>query len=197
MMDFEYGKIVDLKEDERGYITITINQNIAFKKISKKFNVWDVEYLKKTMGAALRIDSMVRFRSVKSGRFHKLKAIEESAYSECFGCGGYTPERSNQQLECEHCIHAVVRERIDKELKVVKKAVKEYKFSSGATLSLVEEAEESLIKTLYVTTVFENTPLYEKACGLEVGSVQRFRGWQKDSDSALITFFESVDIDEV
>jgi hypothetical protein len=197
MMDFEYGKIVDLKEDERGYISITINQNIAFKKISKKFNVWDVEYLKKSMGPALRIDSTVRFRSVKSGRYYKLKAIEESTYSECFGCGGYTPERSNQQLECEHCIHSMVRERVDKELKVVKKVIKEYKFSAGATLSLVEEAEESLIKTLYVITVFENTPLYKKACSLDVGSKQRFRGWQKESDSPLVTLFESTDIDEL
>ena len=67
-MNFEYGKIVDLQEDERGYITISINQNVAFRKISKKFNVRNVDYLKKTMGDALQIDYTVRFRAVKIGR---------------------------------------------------------------------------------------------------------------------------------
>lgn len=98
-MDFEYGKIVDLQENERGYITISINQNVAFRKISKKFNVWDLDCLKKMMGDALRIDSTVRFRAVKSGRYYKLHTIEESPFSECFGCGGYTPERNKQQMK--------------------------------------------------------------------------------------------------
>ena len=61
-MNFEYVTIVDLEEDERGYITISIDQKTAFRKISKKFKVWDMDYLKKTMGDALRIDTTVRFR---------------------------------------------------------------------------------------------------------------------------------------
>ena len=196
-MDFEYGKIVDLQENERGYITISINQNVAFRKISKKFNVWDLDCLKKMMGDALRIDSTVRFRAVKSGRYYKLHTIEESPFSECFGCGSYTPQRSKQQMECENCIHSMARERIAKDLKVVKKNIKQYKFSSGITLSLVDEAEECLIKTLYVTTIFENMTLYSKACGLSVGAVKQFRGWCNDSESLLTTFFETVDIDDM
>ena len=43
---------------------------------------------------------------------------------------------------------------------------------------------------------FENTPLYSKACGLDVGSVQQFRGWISISDNVLTTFFETVDIDD-
>ena len=89
-MNFEYGKIMDLQEDERGYITISINQNVAFRKNLKKFNVWNVDYLKKTMGDAQRIDSTVRFQAVKSGRYNKLHTIEESPLSECFGCGSFT-----------------------------------------------------------------------------------------------------------
>ena len=54
-MNFEYGKITDLKEDERGYISISINQNLAFRKVSRKFNVWDVEYLKKQMGVHYKL----------------------------------------------------------------------------------------------------------------------------------------------
>ena len=79
----------------------------------------------------------------------------------------------------------------------MKKNIKQYKFSSGVTLSLVDEAEECLIKTLYVTTIFENTPLYSMACGLNVGTVKQFRGWCNDSESALTTFFETVDIDDM
>ena len=191
-MNFEYGKIVDLQEDERGYITISINQNVAFRKISKKFNVWNVDYLKKTMGDALRIDSTVRFQAVKSGRYNKLHTIEESPLSECFGCGSYTPERNNQQMECENCIHSMARERIGKDLKVVKKNIKQYSFSSGVTLSLVDEAEESLIKTLYVTIIFENTPLYSKACGLDVGSVQQFRGCYIQRDVIALNTYPIV-----
>ena len=196
-MNFEYGKIVDLKDDERGFVTITINQNVAFRKISKKFNVWDVDCLKKMMGDALRIDSTVRFRAVKSGKYYKLHTIEESPFSECFGCGSYTAERNNQQMECENCFNSMARERIAKDLKVVKKTRKEYKYGSGVTLSLIDEAEECLIKTLYVTTIFENTPLYGKALGLNVGDAQQFRGWSTNSDEQLTTFFETVDINDM
>ena len=196
-MNFEYGTIVDLEEDERGYITISIDQKTAFRIISKKFNVWDVDYLKKTMGDALRIDTTVRFRAVKIGRYNRLLTIEESPFSECFGCGSYTPERNNQQMECENCIHSMARERIGKDLKVVKKTIKQHKFSSGVTLSLVDETEKSLIKTLYVTTIFENSPLHSKANALDVGNVHQFRGWSNISDSVLTTFFETVDIDDM
>ena len=196
-MNFEYGKITDLKEDERGYITISINQNLAFRKILRKFNVWNVEYLKKLMGDALRIDSSVRYQAVKNGRYYKLHTIEESAFDECFGCGSYIPISDAQQMECENCVHSMPRERFDKYLKVVKNNIKQYKFSSGVTLSLVDEMEESLVKTLYVTTIFEKTALYGKACGLDVGSVQQFRGWVNISDSQLTIFFETVDIDDM
>ena len=196
-MNIVYGNITDLKEDERGYITISINQNLAFRKVLWKFNVWDVEYLKKQMGDELQIDSSVRYQAVKNGRYYKLHTIEESVFSECFGCGSYTPIRDAQQMECENCVHSMARERIDKYLKVVKKNIKQYKFSSGVTLLLVDEAEESLVKTLYVTTVFKKTALYGKACGLDVGSVQQFRGWVNNSDSQLTTFFEAVDIDNM
>ena len=196
-MNFEYGTITHLEENARGYITISINQNVAFRRVVKKFNVWDVAYLKKTMGDALRIDSTVRFQAVKNGRYFKLHTIEESDFSECFGCGGYTALRCKQQMECENCVHSMPRERIDKALRIVKKTIKEYKFSSGVTLSLVDEAEESLIKTLYVTTVFANTALYDKACELEVGTVQKFHGWVSNSDSQLTIFFELVDIDNM
>ena len=195
-MNFEYGKITDLKEDERGYITISINQNLAFRKILRKFSVWNVEYLKRLMGDVLRIDSSVRYQAVKNGRYYKLHTIEESAFSECFGCGSYTPIRDAQQMECQNCVHSMARERIDKYLKVVKNNIKQYKFSSGVTLLLVDEMEESLVKTLCYNNL-RKTALYSKACGLDVGSVQQFRGWVNNSAIQLTILFEAVDIDDM
>ena len=196
-MNFEYGKIVNLEENEKGYITISIEQCKAFRKVLRKFNVWNVEYLKRHMGSALRIETSVRFQAVSNGRFFKLHTIEESPFDECFGCGSYVPERNKQQMECEHCIHLMERKRIDRDMKVVKKNIKQYQFNSGVTLSLIDETENSLIKTLYVTTVFENSPLYSKACGLNVGDVQQFGGWLNISDNQLTIFFEVVDIDDM
>ena len=133
--------------------------------------------------------------SLKILRFHR--AVARRIIPSSFGCGSYVPERNKQQMECENCIHLMERKRIDRDMKVVKKNIKQYQFNSGVTLSLIDETENSLIKTLYVTTVFENSPLYSKACGLNVGDVQQFGGWLNISDNQLTIFFEVVDIDDM
>ena len=43
----------------------------------------------------------------------------------------------------------------------------------------------------------KKTALYGKACGLDVGSVQQFRGWVNNSDNQLTIFFDVVGIDEM
>ena len=45
-MDFEYGKIEAFKEFDKPFITITISQKVVYKTVSRKFNVFNVKYLK-------------------------------------------------------------------------------------------------------------------------------------------------------
>ena len=53
--------------------------------------------------------------------FYNLASIEESEFSECFGCGAYTPLRQEQQMECEKCYGPMKKSKLDKDLKLVKK----------------------------------------------------------------------------
>ena len=196
-MDFEYGKIEDIEENEKGYIIISISQNIAYKTILRKFNVWNVDYLKKQMGEALQRGTDVKFLAVKNADFYKLQTIEESSFSECFGCGGYTPLRNKQQIECENCFGSMKRIKIDKELKLVKKNIKQHRFSLAITLTLIDEKEECLNHTLYVSTTYESSPLYNKLCQLTVGNKKHIRGWMNDFDDQPTNFFEMVDVDDI
>ena len=85
----------------------------------------------------LQNGTSVKFSTVKSGEFYNLNTIEESELSECFGCGAYTPQRNNQQMECEKCYGSQKKLKIDKELKIVKKSIAQYKYS----LTFIDETE--------------------------------------------------------
>ena len=195
-MDFEYGRIEDLEENEKGYIVISIRQNIAYKTISRKFNVWNIDYLKKQMGEALQIGTDVKFLAVKIGTYYKLQTMEESEFSECFGCGSYTALRNKQQIECENCFGSMPRKKIDKELKLVKKNIKQNKFSLSITLTFIDETEECLNHTLYISTIFESNPLYNKLCQLKVGNKNHICGWMNDNEDQPTNFFEMVDVND-
>ena len=58
---------------------------------------------KKQLGEALQIGASVKFTTIMKEGFYKLVSIEESEFSECLGCGAYTPLRHEQQMECEKC----------------------------------------------------------------------------------------------
>ena len=120
-MDFEYGKIEAFKEFDKPFITITISQKVAYKTVSRKFNVFNVKYLKKQLGESLQIGARVKFTTIMKEGFYNLASIEESEFSECFGCGAYTPLRHEQQMECEKCYGPMKKSKLDKDLKLVKK----------------------------------------------------------------------------
>ena len=149
------------------------------------------------MGVALQIGTDVKFLAVKIGNYYKLQNMEESGFSECFGCGSYTALRNKQQVECENCFGSMPRKKIDKELKLVKKNIKQNKFSLAITVTFIDETEECLNHTLYISTTFENSPLYNKLCQLKVGNKKHIRGWMNDDEDQPTNFFEMVDVNDI
>ena len=195
-MEFEYGKIEAIEESTKHYITLTISQKVAYKTKLRKFNVWNVNYLKKQMAGALQKGTNVKFIGIKNGDFYKLRMIEESEFSECFGCGACTPLRNKQQMECEKCYGSLKQSKLDDELKLVKRKITEYKYSSGITLSFIDEKEECLINHLYVSTSFESSTIYSKLCQLKVGDKKHIRGWITEEND-LNSLFEIIDVDDI
>ena len=113
-MDFEYGKIEAFKEFDKPFITITISQKVAYKTVLRKFNVFNVKYLKKQLSESLQIGTRVKFTTIMNEDFYNLASIEESEFSECFGCGAYTPLRHEQQMESEKCYGPMKKSKLDK-----------------------------------------------------------------------------------
>jgi len=195
----EYGKINSIEETDKGYFTISIIQKVAYNTKLRKFNVWNVKELKKVMGDALCKDTLVTFTSKKDGVYHKLVTMEESNFSECSGCGAYTPLRNKQQIECELCYGSPMEHpRLEEELKLVKTQIKEYTYSPGITLTFCGDVkEDSLLNHLYVTTVFENSYLYNKLTELKVGDKKHVSGWVDKTDDNSVTFFNVEDVKNI
>ena len=186
-MEFEYGKIESFEESNKPFITLSIRQNVAYDTKIRKFNIFNIKYLKKQIGEALQKGTMVKFSTIKSGSFHNLNTIEESELSECFGCGAYTPFRHEQQTECEKCYGSQKKSKLDKELKLVKTSIAEYKYSLGITLTFIDETEENLINHLYVSNTFENNSMYNKLTQLKLGDITQVCGWicEENAHSSL------------
>ena len=194
-MEFEYGKIESFEEFEKPFITLYISQNIAYDTKIRKFNVFNIEYLKKQMGKGLQKGTSVKFSTIKSGEFYNLNTIEESEMSECFGCGAYTPQRNNQQMECEKCYGSPKKLKIDKELKIVKKRIAQYKYSQGITLTFIDETEQCLINHLYISNTFENNIMYNKLVNLKIGDKIQIRGWiQEENDHSSLVNIVAIDV---
>ena len=194
-MEFEYGKIESFEEHNKPFITLSIRQNIAFDTKIRKFNIFNIKYLKKQMGEALQKGTTVKFSTIKSGSFHNLNTIEESETSECFGCGAYTPFRHQQQMECEKCYGSQKKSKLNKELKLVKKSIAEYEYSLGITLIFIDETEENLINHLYVSNTFENNIMYNKLTQLKLGDIIQVCGWicEENTHSSLLNIIGIMD----
>ena len=196
-MEFEYGQIEAVKEPTTTYITLVIKQKVAYGIKFRKFNVWKVEYLKKQLGEALREGTSVKFATVKNGHFYNLGAIEECQLSECFGCEAYIPFRRHTNLrECKNCCSIAKKSKVDTELKLVKRKLVEYQYSLGLTLTFIDEKEEGYTNHLYVSTIFENCPNFEKLCELNVGDKKAIYGWLKE-DNDSFSFLEITDISDI
>ena len=194
-MEFEYGKIESFEEFNKPFITLSIRQNVAYDTKIRKFNIFNIKYLKKQMGEGLQKGTSIKFSTVKSDDFYNLNTIEKSELSECLGCGAYTPQRNNQQMECEKCYGSPKKSKIDKELKIVKKGNGQYKYSQGITLTFIDETEQCLINHLYVSNTFENNIIYNKLVHLKIGDKIQIQGWiQEKNDHA--SFFDIVAIDD-
>ena len=53
----------------------------------------------------------------------------------------------------------------------------EYQYSSGLTLTFIDEKEEFLTTHLYVLNIFENNVDFQKLNVLKVGDKKYIRGW--------------------
>ena len=70
-------------------------------------------------------------------------------------------------MECEQCFGRIVKSKIDMELKLVKKAIVEYQYSSGVTLTFIDEKEECLTNHLYISNTFENNVIFKRLSELK------------------------------
>ena len=196
-MEFEYGTIEAIEEsDGKPYIKLTIKQNVAYGIKYRKFNVFNVKHLQKQMGYALKKDTEVKFTTIKSGEFYNLATLEKSELSKCFGCDAYTPFRNKQQMECEQCFGRIAKLKIDKELKLVKKTIVEYQYSSGITLTFIDEKEECLTNHLYISNTFENKNNFKRLSELKEGEKKRICGWISE-EHGHYSFFDITDIAEI
>ena len=69
-----------MEESEKSFITLTIRQNIAYETKLRKFNVFNVKYIKKQLGEALQKGTNVKFTTIKNDKFYNLKTIEEPSW---------------------------------------------------------------------------------------------------------------------
>lgn len=186
------GKIYSIDDSSEKYTTITIAEHAAYKVNYRRFNVWNIEKYKKKMGADFKEGTFVKFFYVKKGKYYKLSDMEEIDTSDCLRCGGFTPFRNKQQMECEWCFGGPEKVRVDGVYKVVSSAIKKYAFSFGISIGLYEENVQTAEQGLLVTLVFERNPMYEELKSLEIGDKKIVKGWITEEKDDGVKYFELI-----
>ena len=99
-------------------------------------------------------------------------------------------------MECEQCFGLIAKLKIDMELKLVKKSMTEYQYSSGITLKFINEKEECLPNHLYISNTFENNVNFKRLSELKEGEKKRICGWISE-EHGHYSFFDITDIAEI
>lgn len=194
-METALGMLYKISENEKEYCTLVIKINQAYQTIFMKFNVWNIEKYKTSFGDDFKEGVFVELEYYKSKNFARLNSIKLTSVSTCFECGAYTPERNNQQTECEMCFGLIPKAKVCGIHTVVTKQIKAYKYSSGLSLGFLQEngVED---RKLILTTVFENNPMFKDLDELDIGKKVDVDGWvtKENDDGSKFASLSSVPV---
>lgn len=168
------GRILTLFNHTKGYTVLHIQQNVPFKSKYLKFYLLDVSML-----GDLKEGDDVLVSYHYQGHMTALDTIERSVHVECHRCKTFIEEIKQMEFDC--CEKAVKRRYINKQLELVEKMVKNFKFSKGLCLKFVDGEGE------YRAIIFENSPLFTKLSDVEPLKSYTVAGWEE-------SMYDNIDI---
>lgn len=195
-METVLGMIYGISESDKGYHTLVIKVNQAYSVNFKKFNVWDMEKYRTEFGDNFKEGAYVKISYYMVGNFPRLNSLELTPVSRCFECDAFTPERNNQQTECEMCYGLVPKDRVFGIHTLVTQQMKQYRYSAGVSLGFLRD-NEAEGKKLNLTTVYENNPIFKQLTELKVGAKMDVEGWvtkENDDGSRFFSLSNTPDV---
>ena len=151
------GRILTLYHHEKDYTVLHIQYNIPFKSKYLKFYLLDASKLGNLKEGD---DVLVDYHG------SVLDEIKRTDHVECKNCKTFL------EVEQPHgCENAVKRQPINKQLTLVEKSIREFKFSKGLCFKFSDAEDE------YYARIFENSPLFTKFMYMDMG-LYNVVGWR-------------------
>lgn len=177
------GKVFSVDKHEKGYLMMAIQYNVPFMSRFLKFFLWDESKIT-IDGEQVKEGEDVIVDFIYDGYLPILKNIERErqGHDVCFRCRTFLEPQNAQRMDndcCDHIRYEDQKERIDMDLKLVGKSVKEYKYSKGMYLEFSDDVRGEK----YNTMIFENNPLFSKNAGVELLNKYRVVGWKEQGNA--------------
>lgn len=184
-----FGLICEIDPNVKGYTRLTISTNIPFKTKLLKFNVWDTLLLKKSTLEPFKIGEEVHVKYSYKNTFPQLVSMELSRIDNCPICFSSLEGIDSQRWECEGCRlipEDEHKKRVNKQMQLVSKSLKEYDHCKGYRLEFYCASEHKAFNTV----IFEGNFVYKEINKLRVGDTYWVVGWVTQNGR----FLDIVDI---
>ena len=179
-----YGLICEINPNTKGYTRLTISTNIPFKTKLLRFNVWDTIQLKRP--GSTRSNAMIPFKvgeevqveySYKDG-YPQLVNMVSARVDNCPVCFSSLEGIDAQRMEvgCDGCRlipEDEHKKRVNTQMQVVSKTLKQYSNSAGIKLELYSESENKA----FAPEIFPSNFVFQTAENMKVGHKYWVVGW--------------------
>jgi len=179
-----YGIICEINPNTKGYTRLTISTNVPFKTKLIKFNVWDTLQLKKL--GSTRSNAMIPFKvgeevSVEysyKDSYPQLVNMVSARVDNCAVCFSSLKGIDAQRFEvgCDGCRlipEDEHKKRVNTQMQVVSKTIKQYSNSAGIKLELYSESDNKA----FAPVIFPNNFTFQTAENMEVAQKCWVVGW--------------------
>ena len=177
-----YGLICEINPNTKGYTRLTISTNIPFKTKLIKFNVWDTLLLKKlgstrsSVMIPFKVGEEVQVEYSYKNSYPQLVNMVASRVDNCPICFSSLEGIDAQRLECDGCRLIPEEEhkkRVNTQMQVVSKTLKQYSNSAGIKLELFNENDN---KT-FAPVIFPNNFAFQTVENMKIGHKYWVAGW--------------------
>ena len=177
-----YGLICEINPNTKGYTRLTISTNIPFKTKLIKFNVWDTLLLKKpgstrsSVMIPFKVGEEVQVEYSYKNSYPQLVSMVASRIDNCPVCFSSLEGIDAQRLECDGCRLIPEEEhkkRVNTQMQVVSKTLKQYSNSAGIKLELFSENDNKA----FAPVIFPNNVAFQTVENMKIGHKYWVAGW--------------------
>ena len=174
----DYGLISEINPNTKGYTRLTISTNVPFQTKLIKFNVWDTLQLKKPTMMPFKVGEGVLVEYSYKDGYPQLVSMVSSHIDYCPVCYTSLQGIDAQRIEigCDKCRLIPENEhkkRVNAQMQVVSKTLKQYSNSAGIKLELYCESENKA----FAPVIFPSNIVFHTVENAKVGHKYWVVGW--------------------